>query len=56
VRERHPDGVDAVIDLVAYTPAAFDTALKDGARTASPLGAAGDGPGRTNVMAVARSA
>jgi NADPH:quinone reductase len=52
VRERHPAGVDALIDLVSYTPAAFDGALKDSARVASPLGAAGDGPGRTNVMAV----
>ena len=52
VRERHPDGVDALLDLVSYAPGAFDAALKDGARVASPLGAAGDGPGRTNVMAV----
>jgi NADPH2:quinone reductase len=28
-------------------------ALKDGGRLASPLQAAGDGPGRTNVMAAA---
>jgi NADPH2:quinone reductase len=51
VRERHPDGVDALLDLVSYTPGEFDAALKDGARVASPNGAAGDGPGRTNVMA-----
>ncbi len=52
VRERHPDGVDALLDLVSYAPGAFDAALKDGARVASPLGAAGDGPGHTNVVAV----
>jgi NADPH2:quinone reductase len=52
VRERHPDGVNALLDLVSYEPGAFDAALKDGARVASPNGAAGDGPGRTNVMAI----
>ena len=51
VRERHPDGVDALLDLVSYAPGAFDGALKPGARVASSNGAAGDGPGRTNVMA-----
>jgi NADPH:quinone reductase-like Zn-dependent oxidoreductase len=40
VRERHPDGVDALLDVVSYTPEGFNTY------------AAGDGPGRTNVMAV----
>ena len=50
VRECHPDGVDALLDLVSYAPGAFDAALKDGARVASPLNAAGDGPARTNVM------
>jgi NADPH:quinone reductase len=50
VRERHPDGVEGLIDLVSYEPGAFDAALKDGARVASPNSAAGDGPGRTNVM------
>jgi NADPH:quinone reductase-like Zn-dependent oxidoreductase len=54
-RDRHPDGVDALLDLVSYTPGAFDAALKDGARVASPNGAAGDGPGRTNVMASPRT-
>ena len=53
VRERHPGGVDALLDLVSYAPGAFDAALADGARVASPNGAAGDGPGRTNVMSVA---
>jgi NADPH2:quinone reductase len=52
VRERHPDGVDAVLDLVSYAPGAFDAALKSGGRVASPNGVAGEGPGRTNVMAV----
>jgi NADPH:quinone reductase len=51
VRERFPDGVDALLDLVNYTPGSYDAALKDGARIASPTGAAGEGPGRTMVMA-----
>jgi NADPH2:quinone reductase len=54
VRERHPDGVDALLDLVSYTPDGFNTyaaALKPDGRGASPNSAAGDGPGRTNVMA-----
>jgi NADPH:quinone reductase-like Zn-dependent oxidoreductase len=54
VRERHPDGVDALIELVSYTPDGFDAyaaALKSGGRGASPLGAAGDGEGRSAVMA-----
>ena len=42
---------DAVLDLVSYAPGAFDGALKADGRVASPNGAAGDGPGRTNVMA-----
>jgi NADPH:quinone reductase-like Zn-dependent oxidoreductase len=51
VRERHPEGVDALLDLVSYAPGAFDAALSDGARVASPNSAAGEGSGRTNVMA-----
>ena len=51
VRERHPDGVDAALDLVSYAPGAFDAALRSGGRVASTNGAAGDGRGRTNVMA-----
>jgi NADPH:quinone reductase-like Zn-dependent oxidoreductase len=51
VRERFPDGVDALLDLVNYAPGSYDAALKDGARIASPTGAAGEGPGRTMVMA-----
>jgi len=55
VRERHPDGVDALLDLVSYAPDGFDThaaALKAAGRGVSPLSAAGEGPGRTNIMAV----
>jgi NADPH2:quinone reductase len=55
VRERYPDGVDALLDNVSYTPGAYDPALKDGARVASPNNAAGEGPGRTNVMAAPTS-
>jgi NADPH:quinone reductase len=54
VRERHPDGVDAILDVVSQAP---DTSLlRDGGRLASPLGAAGEGPGRFNVMAQSTSA
>ena len=52
VRELHPDGVDALLDVVSYAPGAFDGALRNGARVASPNSAAGEGPGRINVMAV----
>jgi NADPH:quinone reductase-like Zn-dependent oxidoreductase len=55
VRERHPDGADALLDLVSYGTDAFDVfaaALKPGGRGASPVGAAGDRPARTNVMAM----
>jgi NADPH:quinone reductase-like Zn-dependent oxidoreductase len=55
VRERHRGGVDALLDVVSYTADAFDVhaaALKDGGRGASSNSAAGDAPGRTNVMAV----
>jgi NADPH2:quinone reductase len=51
VGERFPDGVDALLDLINYAPGTYDAALKDGARIASPTGAAGEGPGRTMVMA-----
>jgi NADPH:quinone reductase-like Zn-dependent oxidoreductase len=50
VRERHPDGVDAIIDLVNFAPGTYDAALKDGGRISSATNAAGEGPGRTNVM------
>ena len=49
VRESHPDGVDAILDTVSFTP--DEALLKDGGRLASPIGAAGEGPGRFNVMA-----
>jgi NADPH:quinone reductase-like Zn-dependent oxidoreductase len=49
VRERRADGVDAILDVVSPTP---DTSiLKDGGRLASPIGAAGEGPGRFNIVA-----
>ena len=51
VRERHPDGVDAIVDLVNFAPGTYDAALKHGGRLSSPTNAAGEGPGRTNVMA-----
>jgi NADPH:quinone reductase-like Zn-dependent oxidoreductase len=56
VRERHPDGVDALLELVSYAPDGFNAnaaALTARGRGASPLSAAGDGPGRANVMATA---
>jgi NADPH2:quinone reductase len=49
VREYHPEGVDALLDLVSSTP--DSSVLKQGGRLASTLGSAGEGPGRTNVMA-----
>jgi NADPH:quinone reductase len=49
--ELHPDGFDAVLDLVNYAPDLPATLAKDGGRIASPTGAAGEGPGRTMVMA-----
>lgn len=49
VREAHPDGVDAVLDVVSPTPDA--SLLKEGGRLASPIGAAGEGTGRFNIMA-----
>ena len=51
VRERYPDGVDALVDAVTpYQPTPYDGVLADGGRVASPTNAAGEGPGRTNVM------
>ncbi len=49
--ERHPEGFDAILDLVNYTPDLAASLVKDGGRVASPTGAAGEGPGRANVMA-----
>ncbi len=51
VRERYPNGVDALVDAVTpYQPTPYDPILVDGGRIASPTNAAGEGPGRTNVM------
>ena len=53
VRERRPDGVDALIDMVTRAPEDFDSlaaALRPDGRGASPLHAAGEAPGRFNVM------
>ena len=49
VREAHPDGVNAILDVASQEPDA--SLLKAGGRLASTLGAAGDEPGRSNVMA-----
>ena len=54
IRERFPDGVDAALDLVSFTP--DPSVLKEGGRLASPLGASGEGPGRANVGAVGTTA
>src|SRR5215208_3880024 len=50
-RDEHPDGFDAVLDLVNYAPDVPASLVKEGGRVASPTGAAGEGPGRTLVMA-----
>jgi NADPH:quinone reductase len=50
-RKQHPDGFDAVLDLVNYAPDVPASLVKEGGRVASPTGAAGEGPGRTMVMA-----
>jgi NADPH2:quinone reductase len=55
VRERYPNGVDALLDLVSATPEALNAyaaVVRDGGRIASSAGAAGDGPGRTNLGAL----
>jgi NADPH2:quinone reductase len=55
VRERYPEGIEALLDLVSYAPEGFDThaeVLKDDGRGASPLSAAGEGSERHNVMAM----
>ena len=49
VREARVGGVDAILDLVSHAPQ--ESLLKEGGRLASPLGAAGEGPGRFNLMA-----
>ena len=40
-----------MLDLVNYAPDVPASLVKDGGRVASPTGAAGEGPGRTMVMA-----
>jgi len=50
-RERYSDGFDAVLDLVNYAPGVPAALVKDGGRVASPTGAAGEGPGRTMIIA-----
>jgi NADPH:quinone reductase len=55
VRERHPDEVDALLDLVSQSPDqlnAYAAVVRDDGRIASSVGAAGEGPGRSNVAAV----
>lgn len=50
VRERRPDGVDALVDAVTmFQPTPYAGVLTDGGRVASPTNAAGEGPGRSNV-------
>jgi NADPH2:quinone reductase len=49
VREAHPDGIDAILDVVSQAP--DDSLLNANGRVVSPIGAAGEGPGRFNVMA-----
>jgi NADPH:quinone reductase-like Zn-dependent oxidoreductase len=59
VRERHPEGVDAVADFASRSPDQLNTyaaVAREGGRIASSAGAAGEGPGRTNVMAVPAAA
>jgi NADPH:quinone reductase-like Zn-dependent oxidoreductase len=55
VRGRYPDGVDALLDLVSSDPEALNAyaaVVGDGGRIASSVGAAGQGPGRTNISAL----
>jgi len=49
VHRHEPGGVDGLLDLVSYQPDA--SVLRPGGRLASPLGAAGEGHGRINLMA-----
>ncbi len=50
VRDTHPDGVEAILDVVSQAPDV--SVLKEGGRLASTIGAAGEGEGRFNIMAV----
>ena len=59
IRERHPDGVDALADFASGSPDqmnAYAAVVREDGRIASSAGAAGEGPGRTNVMAVPAAA
>jgi NADPH:quinone reductase len=59
VRERHPDGVDALADFASRSPDQLNiyaAVVREGGPIASSAGAAGEGPGRTNVMAVPAAA
>lgn len=51
VRGLRPDGVAAIIDNVSMgATGVYDGALADGGRVASATSAAGEGPGRTDVL------
>ena len=55
VRDRYPDGVDALLDLVSPAPDALDAyagVVRGGGRVVSSVGAAGEGPDRSNIGAV----
>jgi NADPH:quinone reductase-like Zn-dependent oxidoreductase len=54
IRALQPDGVDALLDVVSPSP--DESVLKEGGRLASTIGAAGEGPGRFNVVAEPRPA
>jgi len=59
VRVAHPDGIDALVDLVSYTPDAFGVAaaaLKPEGRASSPLPGVGEGERRFGVMAAPQPA
>ncbi len=54
VRASHPEGVDGLIDVVSYDAETFNAhaeALREGGRAASPVRAAGDGPGASTSVA-----
>jgi NADPH:quinone reductase-like Zn-dependent oxidoreductase len=55
VRQRHPNGVDALLDLTSQSPEQLNlyaAVVGEGGRIASSVDA-GEGPGRFNVSAVA---
>src|SRR6266511_2745060 len=55
VRDRYPDGVDALLDLVSPAPDALDAyagVVRGGGRVVSSVGAAGEGPDHSNIGAV----